>query len=127
MITWCLSFLEIYLAIPTTLHFQCFCIFCMYVLAEICTNNGDYRQQPAEGSNGIFIQYCSGGSWHYLCSGGVGWTPTLAAVACRQLGYSDQGIHFCSNNEYHTCIYDSQIQALMSGIFVIKNRHHQQY
>ena len=41
--------------------------------------------------NGISIQYCSGGSWHYLCSGGVGWTSTLATVACRQLGYSDKG------------------------------------
>ena len=67
--------------------------FLIYILfiTEICTNEGDIRQQPTEGSNEIFIQYCSGGSWHYLCSGGVGWTPTLASVACRQLGYSDQG------------------------------------
>ena len=30
MITWCLCFLEICSAIPTTLHFQCFCI--LYII-----------------------------------------------------------------------------------------------
>ena len=59
---------------------------------ETCTNDQDFRQHPAEDSNEIFIQYCSEGSWYYLCIGGVGLTPTLATVACRQLGYSDQGI-----------------------------------
>ena len=49
----------------------------------------------------VIVRYCSGGSWHYLCSGGVGWTPTLATVACRQLGYSDQGrkSYSFSNNQ----------------------------
>ena len=55
-----------------------------------CTED-EFRKLSTRESSGIFIQYCSGGSWHYLCGGGVGWTPTLATVACRQLGYSDQG------------------------------------
>ena len=63
-------------------------VVCMF--SEWCTE-GEFRKLPLGESNGIFIQYCSGGSWHYLCSGGVGWTPTLATVVCRQLGYSDQG------------------------------------
>ena len=63
-------------------------VVCMF--SESCTE-GTFRKLSIGESNGIFIQYCSGGSWHYLCSGGAGWTPTLATVACRQLGYSDQG------------------------------------
>ena len=66
---------------------------CPHCQTESCSSEGDFRQQLTE-DNGITIQYCSGGSWHYLCSGGVGWTPTLATVACRQLGYSDQGKEF---------------------------------
>ena len=34
MITWCLCFLEICSAIPTTLHFQCFWIFHSFVLTD---------------------------------------------------------------------------------------------
>ena len=34
MITWCLCFLEICSAIPTTLHFQCVCILYLYLSAE---------------------------------------------------------------------------------------------
>ena len=64
--------------------------FTLRVCLENCTE-GDFRQQPKVEGNDIFIQYCYGGSWHYLCGGGVGWTTTLATVACRQLGYSDQG------------------------------------
>ena len=56
-----------------------------------CTD-GDFRDQQG-GSSGIYVQYCSEGNWHTLCSGNTGWASpqTLAKVACKQLGYSDQG------------------------------------
>ena len=65
-------------------------LFDLYVFIENCTE-GDFRQQPRGEGNGIFIQYCSGKSWYYLCGGSVGLSPPEAAVVCRQLGYSDQG------------------------------------
>ena len=34
MITWCLCFLEICSAIPTTLHFQCFCMYLVTVVFD---------------------------------------------------------------------------------------------
>ena len=37
MITWCLCFLEIYPANPTTLHFQCFCILFYPLLLVVLT------------------------------------------------------------------------------------------
>ena len=52
----------------------------------------DLRRGPlTDDTYEVFVRYCSGGSWHYLCEGGRAWTQTLATVACRQLGYSDQG------------------------------------
>ena len=65
----------------------------LYVL-ENCTD-GVFKQQTREINEGIFIQYCSGGNWHYLCSKGVNRKTSktaLATVVCRQFGYSDQGI-----------------------------------
>ena len=84
---------------------------------EVCIKEGNFRQQSAEVSNEIFIQYCSGGKWYYLCSGGAGWTPTLAAVACRQLGYSDQGTTLFIANLEETRNYEDkynlQVQTLV--------------
>ena len=59
---------------------------------ENCTD-GVFKQQTRETDKGIFIQYCSEGNWHYLCSIGVRETSetALATVVCRQFGYSDQG------------------------------------
>ena len=61
----------------------------LYVL-ENCTH-GDFRKQITGVDKSILIQYCHGGDWHYLCCGGPRWTSTLATVACRQLGYSNEG------------------------------------
>ena len=76
--------------------------FCMKELRDVLENctEEDFRQQPRRKNNGIFIQYCSGGSWYYLCGQGIAWTPTLATVACRQLGYSDHGKIILTYNFY---------------------------
>ena len=39
-----------------------------------------------------FVEYCSSGMWRRLCTGSETWTNTAGTVACRQLGYSDQGV-----------------------------------
>ena len=73
----------------------------------------------------VFVRYCTEGSWHYLCSGGVGWARTLAAVACRQQGYSDQGekiiIHFLITN-YHN--YHLQKQCVVFWAHAMRKREY---
>ena len=76
------------------------------MFSESCAE-GTFRKLSIGESNGVFIQYCSGGSWHYLCSGGLGWMPTLATVACRQLGYSDQGERILSYSNHDKLIRTS--------------------
>ena len=48
MITWCLCFLEIYSANPTTLHFQCFCIlFCIHFAEKFCGSTAPNSALPS--------------------------------------------------------------------------------
>ena len=44
MITWCLCFLEICSAIPTTLHFQCFC----FTVTDTVVKNQNSLQKRAK-------------------------------------------------------------------------------
>ena len=61
-----------------------------YPSAAECTN-GEIRL--VTGSDGFqYVLYCSSGDWRNMCSGSGTWRITEAAVACRQLGYSDQGM-----------------------------------
>ena len=56
-----------------------------------CTNN-EIRLVPGSGGR-QYVQYCSDGEWKSMCTDGGTWTTLEATVACRQLGYSDQGKH----------------------------------
>ena len=85
----------------------------MYVFFQVdsCSDEStfqiDLRRGPLTNDTyEVFVRYCTGGIWHYLCSGGVGWTSTLATVACRQLGYTYQGekIHSFSDNQQHASV-----------------------
>ena len=79
----------------------------------------DLRRGPlTDDTYEVFVRYCSGGSWHYLCSGGVGWTPTLATVVCRQLGYSDQQgerLHSISDNQLHASVPSAGVMLVAVG------------
>ena len=72
------------------------------IAGDSCTN-GNIRGVPKEHNTIFVVEYCTGepvqmsgdpivSSWHYLCASGANWnSPTLATVACRQLGNSDKG------------------------------------
>ena len=58
-----------------------------------CSSHGDIRLH-----NEVLVQVCLYGYWYYLCAGGETWTPALATVVCRELGYSDQGKRMTHTN-----------------------------
>ena len=61
-----------------------------YLSVAECTN-GEIRLVP--GSDGFqYVQYCSSSEWRNMCTNFGTWQTTEAMVACRQLGYSNQGM-----------------------------------
>ena len=56
--------------------------------------NGDFRLEDPEQMNGRikgFAQYYYNNVWSFICASSI-WSINETTVACRQLGYSDQGI-----------------------------------
>ena len=56
----------------------------LFIIKVLSCIQGDIRNN----SNGI-LEYCNAGTWNSICADY--WTNTHATVACKQLGYSNQG------------------------------------
>ena len=73
-------------------------MFVIMITSELYTEctNSEIRLVPGSGGR-QYVQYCFDSEWKSMCTDGGTWTTTEATVACRQLGYSDQGEHIMTS------------------------------